>query len=239
MKKEVIFFWIPKNAGSSIYSILKKHGCKKIKYAYKKFNNEGSVTFCHLDVTRLLRDKHITQEYFNRSFKFCFARNPWSRTVSLYHYLKYDERMTFEEFARLLEKKFELRKTLKGKIILFAYKGPDIIFRIINRLSVKINFTTPIPPIGKYNVRDLSQANPQTDWIIGKNGQPVVDFIGKVENMENDIKKCFNIIGIDVDEIPILNQSNHENYKKYYTEKTKQIIKNIYKRDIDFFNYEF
>lgn len=116
MKKETIFFWIPKNAGSSIYKILKEDGCKKLKYKkeYKNFDNREITTFGHVDIKYLLKKGYLDKNYFENSFKFCFVRNPWDRFVSSYHYRNYNDKMKFEEFVFLIKKKFELRNSLKG-----------------------------------------------------------------------------------------------------------------------------
>ncbi len=95
-----------------------------------------------------------------------------------------------------------------------------------------------IPPVGPYNVKGLSQANPQVDWIIDKEGEITVNYIGKFENLDQDIKKIFEIIGIN-EELGHFNKTNHKNYREYYNETTKNIVAEVYKKDIEVFNYEF
>ena len=46
----------------------------------------GSSMLGHIHYQALLRDKKLDKEYFERSFKFAFVRNPYDRLVSLYKY---------------------------------------------------------------------------------------------------------------------------------------------------------
>jgi hypothetical protein len=70
------------------------------------------------------------------------------------------------------------------------------------------------------------------------NGKIFVDFIGRFENISNDWKIVADKIGIKK-ELPIKNESPHENYTYYYDEWCIQKVVDIYKRDIELFNYKF
>ena len=45
--------------------------------------------------------------------------------------------------------------------------------------------------------------------------------------------------GTELGDMPHVNRSNREEYKKYYDEETYDIIKTKFKRDIDYFKFEF
>lgn len=65
-----------------------------------------------------------------------------------------------------------------------------------------------------------------------------LDFIGRFENFEEDLKYVFGVINID----PLIchkNFSQHEHYSHYYTERTRDIIADKYKEDIENFGYKF
>lgn len=66
-----------------------------------------------------------------------------------------------------------------------------------------------------------------------------VDFIGRLENFENDLKYVLNTIGLEKTKIPRKNSTSHQHYSAYYNEKTKEIIGRKYKADIEAFGYEF
>ena len=40
-------------------------------------------------------------------------------------------------------------------------------------------------------------------------------------------------------ELPVINKSTHNNYQEYYDEETKNFVYNLFKKDINYFNYEF
>jgi hypothetical protein len=62
------------------------------------------------------------------------------------------------------------------------------------------------------------------------------DFIGKVENFNEDIDRLCKILDVNYEKIP---HSNRSTLKPYYTEKTKKIIEDYYKEDLERFNYKF
>jgi len=134
-KPKVLFIWIPKNAGTSIYEGLQNSlGMKRfltIEEAKKDFTNNGLVTFGHINVRDLLNESIILEKFYNKAFKFCVSRNPFDRFVSLLHYLKKHNRIPLN------------------------YKSIDLINDIING----------IPPVGLYNFKGISQCNRQVDWI--------------------------------------------------------------------------
>jgi len=109
--RDAVFIWIPKNAGTSIYKTLKTSHCIKTKSTWdvkRRFSGKGLVTFGHMSYRQLLKNQYISEEFHRRSFKFCFVRNPLTRTVSLYNYLlkrkMIPEQTTFAQFCKLLQK---------------------------------------------------------------------------------------------------------------------------------------
>ena len=88
-------------------------------------------------------------------------------------------------------------------------------------------------PIGLYNVKGLSQCNPQTRWIEGIE----MDFLGKMESIDKDSKLLFQQIGLPNSSIPQLNRTRHAIWKEYYCPESKQIIEEIYKEDFVKFGY--
>ena len=74
----------------------------------------------------------------------------------------------------------------------------------------------------------------QHHWIM-KDGQQQVDFVVKFESLKQDISR----LGLNGDAIKHDNKSPNTNYRSYYTPETKQLIGQIYKQDIEFFNYNY
>lgn len=66
-----------------------------------------------------------------------------------------------------------------------------------------------------------------------------VDFIGRFETFEEDLRTIMTKLGIQDKEIPHRNASQHEHYSKYYTPRTRDIIARKYKQDIEAFGYQF
>ncbi len=256
MKKNVLFIWIPKAAGTSIRKALDKYGCPTLTHpksmyhdSYLSFNNKGFVTFGHVNISYLLKKGIVNREYFDGAFKFCFVRNPWDRLVSLYHYRDYDKnkgkkrlkKMSFEEFVKLVYKKYKKRNSFFAKLINPLYGYPRVFKYLDNFLTLlRLDFLMPLPPVGHYSVRGLSQANSQTDWVFDENGNKLPDFIGRFENLEEDWKKICKKIGIDYVPLSKNNISKkRKNYRDYYSEKTKKIVEEMYKEDIKQFGYRF
>lgn len=66
-----------------------------------------------------------------------------------------------------------------------------------------------------------------------------VDFIGRLETFSQDLSYVLSVIDIPDQEIPKKNATAHKHYSEYYNERTKQIIADKYKDDIEAFGYEF
>lgn len=67
---------------------------------------------------------------------------------------------------------------------------------------------------------------------------PEVDFIGKVENFNNDILYITTKIGIEPLNIKIMNSSNIKNYNIFYNEKNEKLIREKYKQDFKLLGYK-
>jgi len=79
---------------------------------------------------------------------------------------------------------------------------------------------------------------PQLDYITNNKGSTVVDFIGRFENLEKDWTYIAKKIGTNMKLIPA-NITKRKHYSLYYTEETKKIVTEIFKKDIEAFGYKF
>lgn len=69
-----------------------------------------------------------------------------------------------------------------------------------------------------------------------QDGKQLVNYIGKIENINNDFKHICNHLKIDC-QLPFANKSIHDDYMKYYDSNTYNMIAEAYKKEIKLFGY--
>lgn len=75
-------------------------------------------------------------------------------------------------------------------------------------------------------------------FVSDENGNIMVDFIGRFENLEEDFETMCNMIGIEA-VLPHLNRTKHTHYREYYTDETREIVRQRFAKDIEMFCYQF
>ncbi len=69
-------------------------------------------------------------------------------------------------------------------------------------------------------------------------GRFMVDFLGRFETLERDFSKVCDRLGIE-GSLPKINASRHRDYRDYYVDRTRKIVEEHFKEDIELFGYTF
>ena len=170
-------------------------------------------------------DTNTLEERYKDYFKFGFVRNPWSRMVSGYLYMKQSPKPCAPE---------------RGSQVPTMYVHPlengswtTLDFKTFTELVCEKKY------INKHWEHQLSYV--PTDKIN-------LDFVGRFENFDKDweyvrnqIQKANpNFIGKMVHLMPdSLPRDKKYDYRSFYTEDLKQKVKQHYIKDINTFQYEF
>jgi hypothetical protein len=105
-RKNAVFIWIPKTAGSSLFTLLDAPKLKSTHLVKYRFPNKGIVTFSHVSYRDLLNENYISEDFHQSAYKFAFVRNPYDRAISLFFYLKRRQMIpqieSFRTFCRRL-----------------------------------------------------------------------------------------------------------------------------------------
>ncbi len=103
----------------------------------------------------------------------------------------------------------------------------------------KFSFEDYILNFEEFNNAKIHSFRPcQYDYIY-KDKKKCIDYIGKFENYEKDLKDIFSKFGISIDSIPNINGTDHKKYQEYYTPKMAKHIEEICHKDIEEFGYKF
>jgi hypothetical protein len=79
----------------------------------------------------------------------------------------------------------------------------------------------------------------QLDWFVDPHGNVIADFIGKFETLADDWRFVAGKLGVSP-ELPHLNENPAgRHYTEFYTPKTRQIIAEKFRTDIEHFGYTF
>lgn len=149
-------------------------------------------------------------------FKFTFVRNPFEKIVSCY------------ESKYHIDKKYNNhKKFLRFDTYLFGYLRKDKGFD---------NFVGRVARIPDKWLEDHIRL--QYDLIHDNNGNKLVDYIGKYENLAEDFKQIQE--KYDLKPLPHYNNSGGEkrDWRSYYTLETAELVYKKYKKDFECFGYE-
>lgn len=79
----------------------------------------------------------------------------------------------------------------------------------------------------------------QLDWFVDANGAILADFIGKFERLEEDWKVVCEKLGLSSALPHIRSNPRDKPYTDYYTDRTRDVIQEKFRIDIEAFDYHF
>ena len=195
------------------------------------------IVFVHIPKTggetveKILR---ITKNHYNastrkmedpcwdRKFKFTVVRNPWDRMLSFYFHL----RKSLDETNRYYHHPMNPKRAWK-----LATSLP------FNEWIVKVLVDNPDAGVTSYGNDLLASAH---DYLFSKDEKILVDYVARFENLEQDMKRLFQMIGKPRLRLPKINTSKRRgDYRSYYNKKSIAIVAKAFARDVSIFNYTY
>lgn len=159
---------------------------------------------------------HAKEDKFKEMFKFTFVRNPFDFLLSTFYY------------ATIFKNHF-MHKDIKGMdmeqfakyylMVIEEHKAPGV------------------RPFGSNKVTGLYQ------YISDDEGKELVDFVGKLENITQDMKYVFEKIGLPPSSkpMPIKNKTvtKEAHYRTHYSVAARKFVEKHFEKDLNYFKYEF
>ena len=204
-----LYIWIPKCAGSSIYNRLHKS----------------------IGMQKILNLKYISQT--SRVKHKTFGH------ISVNHLIRANY-VSQNDIDRMFKFSF-VRNPWDRLLSLWIYHQ-----KIKRNQAHKLSFkeyaglaTQEDARIGLYNNRHFSQADLMYNHLYDDENKPLVNFVGRFENLQEDFNLVCDKIGIPRHELPHSNKTQHKHYAEYYDDKTRSIVGEKYAKDIEHFGYKF
>lgn len=212
---KAIFIHIPKNGGSYIAEILSKHYGFKNHYLQRPDHS----LFCggkDSSVDKHENKIHGTLIYYKTSPKINqilgMDKKKWD-TYFIFTFIRnpYDRIVSGWNYCN------------KSNIPFKQYLEMNIQMNQMNHQNNIIN---------SYDYWHVFM--PQTRHLIDINGKIRVDFIGKLENIEDDLAILLNKLGFRIIHKPFIkNAKKHNDYITYYDDEIYNIVQNLMKEDFN------
>lgn len=226
-KYKYIFIKPKKIAGTSIEVALSKHLGKddtmppltryskihdKDQYSIRPRNYKGYYDHLSPDKIR----KRIGERIWEKYLKFTVVRNPWDLVVSSYWW-EVNKKVSLKDYLSVIN----LRALLDYAKDAQKIKRPR-------------NFTVFVKNIPKVYIN--------TNYYFHPNGKPIADLYIRYEKLDSDFKKVCKKLEIPHERLLSLKsktRKSRKHYSKYYKKGTKKIVADIFKKEIEYFNYIF
>lgn len=125
----------------------------------------------------------------------------------------------------------------------FEKEVSDYIWRKSNRKKCAISFSQFLQrkALQLPDPEGIVPYPPTNRPIFTIDGKVAVDYIGRYENIEEDLKEICNRISIPFhkDKLPSAKKIKDYNYRKYYTAEDKKLLESLYTYELNRFSYSF
>ncbi len=146
---------------------------------------------------------------FNRYFTFTFVRNPYVRLLSAYRFVK-NGGFKKQEWAWAEQN----------------ISGYDTFDEFVKKW------------INEDNIWSYNHFKPQYSFVCDIGLHPEVDFIGKMESIDDDFEYVCNRLGVQ-NNLSIYNKGKTDNsdWERFYSDYSLDKVAEIYRRDFEIFGY--
>ena len=200
---DAVFIWIPKTAGTSLYDALAAVGCPKLKTP---------------ELAKLAFSGKGVVTFGHMSYKMLIDRGYVSDKFD-----KDSMKFTFvrNPFSRAVSLYYYVQRYIT------TYNRKPTFLEFLELLDTGL-----YDSVGLYNVKNLSQCNPQARWLEGL----TLAFIGKVENITLDYASLQATLKI---KLPNLGKSKKGLYNEdiSFGKREKYLVEKIYDEDFATFGY--
>lgn len=212
-----IFLANARTGSTTVRNILDKYS--EIKSVHITEISDDFPFYNHISALEL-KTIFIEREWDWESYeKFCFVRNPFDRTVSLYHHhLRMKERIKNKRFKNNILKKYRRDK--------HGLDNPGPSFRdFVMSMKAKKGLHASL-----------------NSFVCDLDGKLLVNQILKFENIADELPKYLKKLDISItsEDIPHLNSSdNRVKYRSYYDNELIARVRKLYQYEFDNFSYSF
>ncbi|MEM8779741.1 MAG: sulfotransferase family 2 domain-containing protein [Cyanobacteria bacterium P01_G01_bin.49] len=92
----------------------------------------------------------------------------------------------------------------------------------------------------EWKIQKGNNQSPQLSYIADRNNNLLIDFVGKVENINQDIKKLSKLMNLELEELPKLNSRKQScGYQELYNSHSKKLVEQLHKNELELFDYSF
>lgn len=147
---------------------------------------------------------------FQSYFKFTFVRNPFDRLVSAYVYLNQGGKSATNADRRFYQRYLSPYRSFEQ----FVHEG-----------------------LSNPTIRQWGHFAPQSQFIAASDGTIMVDFVGRVEQLDQDFQTVAEKLKIKA-KLKHVNATKRKHYSEYYDAQTEQIVREHYATDLHLFNYQ-
>lgn len=283
IKNKIVFFHVPKTAGTSIHNYLKTFyeetpvsnisvsSFLKNNYKISIPDTDPPPFIHHIKAKNYLKFFPDHKNYF----KFAFVRNPYERLLSAYSDFTQHRNINAGDIPSNYRKLLMSKNVWDNNCLTVARTYPTD-KKIFSSYDEYFNYH--MKAYGWiYNTNDLSyyeklsendngrfmfingnetfedfcykfvESNwskdihfiPQSDMLCDDDGELIPDYIGKQENIENDLKEISKILGCDINLESISRKTNHKYYREVYSKNMKNIVEEFFAKDFELFDYHF
>jgi len=227
-KHKFIFIHLHKCAGTSITKSLQPYlrqqslflkkdiimGCTpKHEELSNKSRKSGSI-YKHSMAGEI--KSFIGKALWEDYFVFAFVRNPWDLVLSKYYWWHKTDAKWNDDAQKEKQKIMSMSFTEFARTIQGSY-------------NQTMSYSLSTEKIQEDSTEPCEKIN--------------LNFIGKFENLQEDFFKVCDALKLPRIHLPNANPSfelrNGKNYTHFYTEESRDIIADVYKKDIELFGYSF
>lgn len=246
-KHKFIYIKTRKTASTSLQVLLAKYCGKEdiitpiidpttedgVLYNKRSKNYKGTLSYLYLVKNRMLSffHKKNARNFFKVVEKFFLNGNTVRNLKGLFG--KFRSHMSAERV------KMKVGESIWNEYFKFTIeRNPwDKLVSFYNHIKPDKSFEAWIKTI-----KLIPTEQPLNYPLYSINSKISLDFIGTYESLRKDLEYIFVKLSLPIKELPTEKTSyrkDKDNYRKYYNEKTKEIVEKNYNKEIKLFDYKF
>ncbi len=211
-EKKLIYLHTPKCAGFSVVDMLRKS------------MPQTSGRFGHTPAIKIIR--YLESQRESGYTIMSSIRNPWDRLVSAYYFISKGG----------IHKRDRVRRLCTLTLL---KKDFHAFVSFLPRWGFMFNFPFRNSCIHSALVFPVIHFLPQTYWLCNEKGEIATTKLLRCESLGADLNQLFQEKLLKPQIVAHRNKTDHLDYRELYTEKTKNIVQSVYRRDIELFGYSF